>query len=142
MVEMLLLIPKGVGPVSHIYQKLQQRSQTYMGIVDVWNIDLKSYNVTIDWQRVWKNIPDTSHNYNNQVLNYKMIHRFYLSPRKCCQLQITPTPLCLLCPQKVIGTYIHMYWECADVGSFWRQIAQTLSAVIGFTMFAQCNAFE
>ena len=74
MVEMLLLIPKGVGPVSHIYQKLQLRSQTYMGIVDVWNIDLKSYNVTIDWQRVWKNIPDTSRNYTNQVLNYKMIH--------------------------------------------------------------------
>ena len=134
MAEMLLLTPKGAGPVSYIYQKLQQRSQTYMGIVDVWNIDLKPYNVTINWQRVWKNIPDTSRNYTNQVLNYKMIHRFYLSPRKCCQLQITPTPHCLLCPQKVIGTYIHMYWECADVGLFWRLIAQTLSDIIGFTV--------
>ena len=63
-----------------------------------------------------------------------MIHRFYLSPRKCCQLQITPTPLCLLCPQKVIGTYIHMFWECADIGSFWRLIGQTLSHIIGFAV--------
>ena len=63
-----------------------------------------------------------------------MIHRFYLSPRKCCQLQITSTPLCLLCPQKVIGTYIHMYWECVDVISFWKRIAQTLTDIIGVTV--------
>lgn len=131
MVEMIKTPHPGVGFVSYVYKKMQHSTQSYMGIVQVWNTDLKNYGLTIDWKRVWRNISDTSRNYNNQLLHYKMIHRFYLSPRKCCQLQITSSPFCLLCSQRSMGTYIHMFWECSGVRSFWVQIAQVLSDIIG-----------
>ena len=101
-----------------------------MGIETVWNIDLKHYNQDINWKKVWNNIRFTSSNYNNQTVNYKLIHRYYLSPRKCCQLKIIASPICALCTLNVVGTYVHMFWECPTVLTFWKQITTKISNIV------------
>ena len=75
-----LQLPRQEGVVSCLYKKLQQTKKVPMGIETVWNIDLKHYNQDINWKKVWNNIRFTSSNYNNQTVNYKLIHRYYLSP--------------------------------------------------------------
>ena len=76
---------------------------------------------------MWKNIPITSRNYNHQIIHYKIIHRFYLTPRKCCQLQMVTSPRCTLCSSRTVGTYMHMFWECPRVQIFWSKVARVLS---------------
>ena len=114
------------GFVSHVYGELQKATNTFMGITTIWNVELRDHG-QVDWRRVWNNIAITSRNYNHQMIHYKLIHRFYLTPRKCCQLQMVPTPLCTLCPSRVVGTYMHMFWECDRVKTFWSRVTHILS---------------
>lgn len=118
------------GLVSNIYKMLQEAAHTSMGITTVWNVDLSYYQLQINWKRVWDNISIASRNLNHQLLHFKIIHRFYLTPRKRCQLQLVSTPLCLLCNTKSIGTYMHMMWECPLVNTFWSQISMLLSNIL------------
>ncbi len=118
------------GFVSRIYNELQGRLAGPAGNVLVWNIDIKDLGISINWQRVWSNIPLTSRNHNHQLIHYKLIQRYYLSPRRCCQIRITQSPLCQLCPHKVLGTYLHMMWECPGVFSLWLSISNILSCLI------------
>ena len=48
------------GFVSRIYNELQGRLSGPTGSVLVWNIDTKDSGLSINWQRVWSNIPLTS----------------------------------------------------------------------------------
>ena len=122
------------GFVSILYNKLLEHVNVPTGNVIVWNTDLKMFQSTINWQRVWSNIPLTSRNHNNQLIHYKMIQRYYLSPRKRCQLQISQSPLCSLCTEKPMGTYVHMMWECPEVLIFWRLVSKVLSQTIDITI--------
>lgn len=123
-------LPRKDGFVSCLYKKLQQSQNVAMGIVRVWNTDLKHLVQGINWERVWNNIPLTSSNYNYQLVNYKFIHRYYLSPRKCCQLRIITTPICALCTVHAVGTYFHMVWECPAVENFWREVIAIISNIL------------
>ena len=42
-----------------------------------------------------------------------------------------PSPICLLCNQKTIGTYVHMVYECTAVRTFWKQVIDIVSEIIG-----------
>lgn len=64
------------GLTSYLHKK--QNFLGYIGIIAVWNADLKSHGETFDWKRIW--ISRTS--CNHQVTQYKMIRRYYLSIRK------------------------------------------------------------
>ena len=116
------------GLVSSIYKSIQKAICTQMGITTIWDVDLTP--VQTNWKRVWDNIPLSSRNQNHQLIHFKMIHRFYLTPRKRCQLQLSPTPICSLCDSNSIGTYMHMMWECPPVNTFWLQISVALSNIL------------
>lgn len=48
-------------------------------------------------------------------------------PRKLYLMKAIGDPTCTLCPMKVIGSYFHMFWECAPVTRFWRMVVSNLS---------------
>ena len=124
-------IPKCEGFVSHVYKKLRESTCPPMGVPTVWNVDLKNWQQPVNWKRVWESVSLSSRNYNYQMLNFKFIHRFYLTPRKRFQLQLCTTPICTLCNTNKLGTYMHMMWECPDVNAFWARVSQVLSEVMG-----------
>ena len=52
--------------------------------------DLRDFDITINWQRVWNNISLSSWKYNPQLINYKLIQRLYLFPRTSFLLFMPP----------------------------------------------------
>ena len=132
--EYITKIPKSEGFVSYMYKKLRESTCPPMGVSRVWNVDLKNWQRPANWKRIWENISLSSRNYNHQMLNYKFIHRFYLTPRKRFQLQLCTTPICTLCNNNKLGTYMHMMWECPDVSRFWSRVSEVLSEVMGINI--------
>lgn len=100
--------------------------------------NLKINNKAIDWKQVWRNISLSSRNHSSQLLDWKIIHGYYSSPRK--QLQMTSSTFCTLCPQKSSATSVHMFWECPEVLSFWAEISKP--HIITFSTACLCSTTQ
>lgn len=102
----------------------QHKLLGYIGIISVWNADLKNNGQTIDYKRIWNNISPISRNCNHQLIQNKMVQRYYLSASKRHKLRIISRLICSLCNQKTIGTYSMCicFFECTLVKQFWSQV--------------------
>ena len=47
---------------------------------------------------------------------------------------LLPAPECTLCSQQAVGTFIHMFWECPPVDTFWQQVSVKLSEMFSVTI--------
>ena len=54
-----------------------------------------------------------------------------LTPRKRHMMGLAPTPDCTFCNQGVMGTLMHVLWECPDVQRFWVKVVDKVSVLIG-----------
>lgn len=64
-----------LGFVSLLCDKLKDKLNEPVGSVAVGNVDLKDYDLYVNWQRVWNSVALTSRSSNNQFLHYKSIQR-------------------------------------------------------------------
>jgi len=44
---------------------------------------------------------------------------------------LAPNPHCTFCNQDIIGTLMHVLWECLDVQMFWVKVVDKVSDLIG-----------
>lgn len=118
------------GLVSKLYKFISDPCLS-LPVESVWDRDLTPVlEEDICWDTVWENLHDTSKNPDHQLIHYKFIHRFYLTPRRRHAMKIIASPNCDLCSLNAVGSFMHMYWECPSVSAFWRLISSTLSDML------------
>lgn len=122
------------GLVSAIYTTLLQATYKPLGILTIWEKELKLPDDQIDWQTVWTNIISSSKNPNHQLIHYNFVFKYYLTPFKRYSMHLIPSPLCTFCPYGAYGTFLHMFWECPKVYRFWSKVSSTLSEILGTTI--------
>ncbi len=50
--------------------------------------------------------------------------------KKKIQMKIVLSPDCTFCNSNMIGTFIHMMWECPLVKKFWEEASKSLSELL------------
>ena len=122
------------GLVSHIYQFILSRSYKPLALDEVWRNDIPELNPNFNWRKTWDNIILSSRNPEHQLIHFNFVHRTYLTPRRLCHMKFLDSPLCTLCTDSSMGTFLHMVWECRPVATFWHQITNTLSSIMGLNI--------
>lgn len=106
---------------SKLYSFLQKHPVS-LPIKRIWSRDCPDLAQNFDWDAVWSSIKEASRNPDHQQIHFNFLHRTYLTPIKL-HMKIINDPCCNLCLLKAQGTYIHMFWDCPPVQSFWSNIA-------------------
>ncbi len=63
-----------------------------------------------------------SKNPAHQLIHFKLIHKAYATPNMLHRMKRLPTPLCTLCNSNIVGTYMHMFFDCPIVSTFWDKV--------------------
>lgn len=124
------------GLVSQLYALFWDASYTSLLIIQVWSQELKHYinNDPLYWDNIWSSIIFASKNPEHQQIHFNYIHRTYITPQKNYLTKRISSPTCTLCSDGLIGTYMHMYWECKIVEYFWVDVCAALSTVLDLTV--------
>lgn len=51
-----------------------------VGVVSSWNCKLEGQGYHLDWDNIWINIPISSRNPAHQLIHYKFVYKFYITP--------------------------------------------------------------
>lgn len=113
------------GAVSFIYNRLLKHSCGKLPITTIWEKELAPCKLNWDW--IWDTIPTMSKNLAHQLIHYKMLHRAYATPNILHKMKRLPTPFCSLCNSNTVGTYMHMFYECQQIGNFWDEVFQVVT---------------
>ncbi len=122
------------GLVSNLYTFLLESSCTPLAVHQAWARDLSLPSDEICWSTVWDNLDGTSKNLSHKLIHFKLIHRMYLTPRGRHLMKLTPSLICDLCPLGHVGSFLHMFWDCPNVKSFWTVVSSMLSVILGVTI--------
>jgi len=117
------------GIVSEVYKFITTASCKPLSLIRLWKTDI-NISEDPDWGAVWSNISLSSRNPDHQMIHYRLIHRFYLTPRRLQQMKLRDNPFCDFCSDNTIATYYHMVWQCPEVNSFWHSISSILSSIL------------
>lgn len=105
------------GLVSRIYEQLILKLDKNLGVIESWNRDLKEMDLELNWENVWDNVFFASKNPAHQLVHFKFVHKFYISPYRRFKMGLSDTPNCTKCNQNAVGTYLHMFWHCPGVSN-------------------------
>ena len=120
------------GLVSNIYNHLATQNSRTLGVTEVWARDLEGQGIELDWDNIWCNIFISSKNPSHQLIHYKFVHKFYLTPYRRFKMKLIDSPNCSKCSQNTVGTYLHVFWECPPVSDFWDNVTKNLEKALKF----------
>lgn len=120
---------KNSGIVSGLYTFITESSYKPLPLNRLWKRDI-NISSDLDWHTIWSNISLSSRNPNHQMIHYKLIHRFYLTPRRLQQMKLRDNPYCDFCPDNTIGTFLHLVWQCPEGNRFWENVSNIMSSII------------
>lgn len=127
---MLTLIRSSTGSqgvVSRIYKKILESSYKPIKILAVWDRELAWLGFYPNWETVWSNLCISSKNLSHVLIHFKTIHRMYCTPYKRYLMKRESDPYCKLCKSNSKGTFLHMFWDCSKISSFWKYVICKLS---------------
>ena len=58
-------------------------------------------------------------------IQYKFLHRLYLTHDRLCKAGLRPDPLCGYCPED--DSYFHTFWQYPVIQDFWKKLFQLAS---------------
>ncbi|MGH0161805.1 UNVERIFIED_CONTAM: hypothetical protein FKN15_068748 [Acipenser sinensis] len=114
-----------------MYNKLVAYSVKTLPITLIWDRELSKVAVTPDWETVWENISISSKNLAHQLIHFKLSHRFDATPLRRFQMKIVADPIFQACASGVTGTYLHMFWECPKIVTFWQFVVTAMGSLLG-----------
>lgn len=118
------------GLVSFLYNKFIKAKLKPLGVVTMWHREFERLNVNLNWENIWENVFISSKNLAHQVINYKLPHRFYITPHRAHQMKLMTDNSCKICHIGIPGYFLHMFWECPVILDFCKRVAQTLSDLL------------
>lgn len=130
LVSELLNLPSPKKMLSKIYKMLSQPEKTITLPYHKWESDL---SITPDagfWTQICKNIYLMSNNYNLQLIQYKVLHRFHFTAQKLSKMGYG-TDTCTHCMQNTPDTYTHAVWLCTPIYRFWVKVTEALTTILG-----------
>ena len=110
------------GKIAEFYELLAQGSRSsFISVVKTWEKDLGMELDENTWQYIFENtyFPFTSNKIKEA--NFKFIYRLYLTPVRMHKISKDISPNCLRCKAKE-GTFMHLFWYCDTLKSFWNSI--------------------
>ena len=122
------------GLVSVIYNELLFKGVKPLGVISSWNRELEGQGYVLDLDNIWTNISISSRNPAHQLIHYKVVHKFYATPYRCFTMKLTDNPNCTKCDQNIVGTYLHIFWECPSVSGLWSKVHRFLENILGFSI--------
>jgi len=128
--ELITTKKESEGLVSVLYNSFLKSTYKPLPLDRVWRADMADSENEFNWETIWSNIKLSSRNPNHQQIHFNFVHRTYLTPRKLHLMNWNTDPLCHLCPLGATGTFVHMFWECPPVATFWKTVTEVLSNIV------------
>lgn len=95
-----------------------------------WQTDLEC-EIT---DNVWASVIENTHKILccniDRERQFKILHRLHCTPWLRGRLGLNLS-ICIKCNSET-GTYVHMFWTCAKIQSFWREVRDEVSSLIGY----------
>uniref|UniRef100_A0A3B1ICK8 Reverse transcriptase domain-containing protein n=1 Tax=Astyanax mexicanus TaxID=7994 RepID=A0A3B1ICK8_ASTMX len=123
---------------SNIYTFLIRASYKQLALAAIWAKDLDLEDPEFFENSAWEVISLSSKNPDHQIIHWKFLHRFYLTPKRRFHMHLSQSPICNLCSSGELGTFLHYFWFCNEVNKFWRRISMDLTALLNHNV--PCSA--
>lgn len=91
--------------------------------VTKWTRNLDLDLTSEDWLETWQATHKVSQNVAALKTSYKVLSRWYLVPYQIAKYASCYSSICF----RGCGTYLHTWWTCALVRSFWVHISSIIS---------------
>uniref|UniRef100_A0A803J318 Reverse transcriptase domain-containing protein n=1 Tax=Xenopus tropicalis TaxID=8364 RepID=A0A803J318_XENTR len=79
-----------------------------------------------DWEEVIDNLYFPLISTRDKLIQFKIIHQTYLTPKKLYQMGRLEHSRCLRCNEPD-ADYMHLLWNCPDIQRFWQQVMRFLA---------------
>lgn len=98
----------------------------------IWQRDLGCTINKEEWDKILLNSCKFVKEAKGKFIQYKLIHRWYLTPSKLQRMGILTNDNCWKC-HSTKGTFMHVIWECNKVRPFWEKVVDQIGTWIGKT---------
>lgn len=98
-----------------------------------WNRDLPTPLTNEEWNKVHEYIHKGSLNVTTQENGYKIATRWYRTPSRLHKFKSTIPNTCWRCGVEV-GTMLHIWWDCAILQPFWKEVHKLITQITTFTL--------
>lgn len=97
-----------------------------MPLKSIWELDLKKNFSEKEWLRMCTDFTSpVATDIKIKESNYKFLYKYYLTPVKLNKFDEVNSPLCKKCGTE-LGTFMHLFWDCKVVYSFWEKIHEAI----------------
>uniref|UniRef100_A0A8C5M4L4 Reverse transcriptase domain-containing protein n=1 Tax=Leptobrachium leishanense TaxID=445787 RepID=A0A8C5M4L4_9ANUR len=119
--------------VSTIYGLLRAIDNESPAFMSRWERILEGPISEEDWTKTLTLTHSGSQVSKYQESSYKIITFWYRTPAMLASFNITVSPNCWRCNTE-IGTYIHIWWECALLRPFWKTVQNLVRVTTDTTL--------
>lgn len=89
--------------------------------MDKWAVNVNSEIMMDEWEYLWKISIRISTCTAIQKNSYKLIYRWYMTPKKLAKIYKKSSSNCWKCGRKE-GSLFHMWWSCTKAKKYWSAI--------------------
>uniref|UniRef100_A0A8C5PM05 Reverse transcriptase domain-containing protein n=1 Tax=Leptobrachium leishanense TaxID=445787 RepID=A0A8C5PM05_9ANUR len=113
--------------VSHLYSLLREINNDSPAFMSRWERTLDISLTDEDWTKILTLTHSGSQTTKLQESSYKLLTFWYRTPALLATFNVTISPTCWRCSTE-IGTYIHIWWECAILKPFWTKVRDLIQS--------------
>ena len=119
------------GLISKIHSLLLYSvSSAYDSLKPLWERDLEVTFSSADWTKICNGIFPKCISTSIHEQNFKFFHRTYFTPVRLQKMFPHSSDLCYKCRTHK-GTFIHLFWACDRIQTFWKEVHSVVQEVIG-----------
>lgn len=119
------------GMIAGVYALFRDyASSVPRGLYRVWESELSVVHSFDMWAPLWGTVTRASRSAAITQSMYFLLHRAHLIPVKVSKWDRSSTGNCWSC-QRAKGTFLHMFYECPFVQSYWREVWHKIQVVLG-----------
>lgn len=115
---------------SHILPLLPHLTRTK----NKWDTNLHFQLEELNWAQIWQATKSATPKIVALETNYKVLTRWYLVPARISKFCPQYSAHCFRGCTAPGETYVHIWWECPIVSSFWLEVFQILSTMFSITL--------
>ena len=121
--------PKGL--ISKIYTSLLYSDSSGCDSLKLlWERDLEVTFAPVDWDKICSGIFPKCTSISIHEQNFKCFHRTYYTPVRLQNMFPDTSNLCYKCKTHK-GTFIHVFWSCDHIQTFWKGVHSVIQEVTG-----------
>lgn len=129
------------GLISRVHTiLLPQLGTRLMSFQEHWHKNINHLFTLEQWGGIWSSSLCRSCSSNIQMLTYKILYRWYMTPQRLHRIDRAVPDKCWRGCGKS-GSFIHCWWDCVKVWSFWAEVQSQISLITGHTILLQPSLY-